>query len=228
MIEKVITVWPLNRVAAGLTWVRPAVIGYLIASANQSLGRPVPPWAGETMAEPWKRRVARLLASEAKRSGELALARQLSLKAAEGETFSAFAAEYLLSAGGAAFEQREFEEAIALFDRALTEWRSSRLARILEPKVESVASYLTWACFHELGASKDGLPFLYTAARTHWSPAEGCRQWLQLLHEANEANEERFLLLGLQGARQSCRRGDPELRYWEELIRERGGIRPRG
>lgn len=227
LIEKAITVGPLNRVAAGLKWKRPAVIAYLIASAHQSLERPVPPWVMESVPNPWKRRVARLLAGDAKQSADFALARQLSLQAADGETFPAFAAEYLLSAGAAAFEEREFAEAIPLFDRALTKWRSSKLARILEPKVESVASYLKWACFRELGTPKDGLPFLYTAARTHWSPAESCRQWLQLLHEAYETNDERFLLLALQGARQRCPASNEELQYWQDLIRERGGVRSR-
>jgi hypothetical protein len=160
-----------------------------------------------------------LEAGAAKRAGNFSIAKRLSLDAADGEIFAPFSSEYILSAGASSFEQRELAEAFSLFDKALIVWQSSWLARLLEPRLGSVANYLKWACLHELGTPVEGLAFLYASAKTHWDRDEACKQWLQLLFEARQLNDERYMRLGLQGATSHCQSDDAELAYWKDLLR---------
>ena len=212
-LEKLVTSAPWNGLVAGLVCRRPAAVAYLIAAANDSLERVVPEWAATAVTGRWSRRMQRMLAGDAKRREDFDAAKRLSSTAADGETFAAFASEYLLSAGASAFESGEFPEALRYFDESLDRWHASTLARLLEPKAGSVANYLKWATLRELGMRREALPFLFESVKTHWSPRASCREWLLLVSEAQDLADETYLRLGLEGVRRTCSPDEPELQH---------------
>ena len=140
--------------------------------------------------------------------------------AAAGETFAALSSEYLLSAGASCYEQKEFTEALHLFADALQIWRSSRLARILEPKVGWIANTMQWACLHQVGTESDALPFLQAAAETpDWTCFNRCERWLQFLREAYAQGNERHVQAAFRGSIKHCSWWNTELRHWKGELR---------
>jgi hypothetical protein len=215
VLEKLVAAGPINTIVVRLPPGRSAIAAYLVAAAHESLERPVPEGARQIRSARWSGRMLRFAASDARRAGDFPASKRLALDAAAGETYAPFLSEYILSAGASAFEAGAFTEAYSLFDEALRVWRSSHLARLLEPRLESVAHYLKWACLNELGTPKEGLVFLHAAASTQRNRTQRREQWLQLLREAYNAGDTGYARLGLEGATRYCSHDDEELQYWK-------------
>lgn len=221
VLEKLVTGRPFNGVVARCTCRRSAAGAYLIAAARDSLEKSIPAWVHERVRHRWARRLLRLSGAEAYRRSDFATAKRFALEAANGESFIAFSSEYLLSAGASAYENGEFGEAFQLFDDALRLWQSSNVARVLEPKLGRVANSLKWACLHELGNGRDGLPFLRAAAEApDWTCFDRCEPWLQVLRQAYHDGADDYVRLAFQQARKHCIWWNTELREWKERLRE--------
>ncbi|SRR5216684_516875 len=218
LVEKLVSTAPVNRVIAGLSCSRPSLVAYLIAASRASLRQPVFVPHDAPVNDLWSRRTLRLKASEALVSKDYEAVKELSLAAAQDESFAPYRSEYLLSAAVAAFHLLQYTNAIEMLNETMAVWRSSWLAMRLEPKVGNLVNYFMWACFSELGLKKEGLHYLHSAATTEWTRIERCERWMELIHEAYEVSDEQYLRIGLRGATRHCPAKDPKLRRWIEIL----------
>src|ERR1700694_5311550 len=119
LIEKLVSAAPFNRVFARLSCSRPSLIAYLIAASRASLREPLFIPGDAAINDRWSRRMLRLKASEALVSKEYEAVKELSLAAANGESFAPYRSEYLLSAAVAAFHLLQYAKAIEMLNEAL-------------------------------------------------------------------------------------------------------------